>query len=67
MALTDAFGRCDKKHPSPLNGQGLSALCVMANDTDITESGVPDSRVYVVGTGIGKDKTRTISLSVRSR
>lgn len=66
-ALSDAFGRCDKNHPSPLNGQELSKLCVMANDTDVTESGVPDSRVYVVATGIRKDKTRVVSLAVRSR
>ena len=66
-ALADAFGPCDKGRRAPINSERLSKLCVMANDTAITRSGVPDSRVYVVATGLRRDDTRVISLSVRSR
>lgn len=66
-ALRDSFGRCVSDHPSPVAGQGLSKVCILANDTDVTESGVPDSRVYVVATGLRRDGARVINLSVRSR
>jgi hypothetical protein len=67
LALADTFGRCVQGHPSPLSGQAVSGVCVLANDTEVTESGVPDSRVFVVATGLRADKTRVVSLSVRSR
>ena len=67
QALAESFGKCTKGHPSPLSGQPLTGVCVRANDTEVTESGVPDSRVYVVASGLRKDKTQVVSLSVRSR
>jgi hypothetical protein len=67
LALADTFGRCVQGHPSPLSGQAVSGVCVLANDTEVTESGVPDSRVFVVATGLRADKSRVVSLSVRSR
>jgi hypothetical protein len=67
QALAETFGRCVQGHPSPLSGQRLTGVCVLANDTEVTESGVPDSRVFVVATGLRPDKSRVVSLSVRSR
>ncbi len=66
-ALEDSFGRCVKNHPSPLTEPGLKTLCILANDQDTTESGVPDSRVFVVATAVRADSTRVVNLSVRSR
>jgi hypothetical protein len=65
--LHESFGGCDKDHPSPLTEPRLTSLCIMANDQDTTESGTPDSRVYVVATALRADKTRVVNLSVRSR
>lgn len=66
-ALKDSFGPCVKGHPSPLAEPGLTSVCILANDQTTTEFGTPDSRVYVVGTALRPDKTRVITLSVRSR
>lgn len=66
-ALQDSFGTCVKNHPSPLSEPGLTSLCILANDQETTETGTPDSRVYVVGTALRADKTRVVNLSVRSR
>jgi hypothetical protein len=66
-ALRESYGSCDKDHPSPLSEPRLQSLCILANDQDTTESGTPDSRVYVVATALRPDKTRVVNLSVRSR
>lgn len=66
-ALHDTFGKCVKNHPAPLSEPDLTSVCIMANDQDTTETGVPDSRVFVVGTALRADKTRVVNLSVRSR
>jgi hypothetical protein len=66
-ALEDSYGKCVKNHPSPLTEPGLKSLCILANDQDTTETGVPDSRVFVVATALRADKTRVVNLSVRSR
>ena len=66
-ALEDSYGKCVRNHPSPLTERGLKSLCILANDQDTTESGVPDSRVFVVATALRDDKTRVVNLSVRSR
>jgi len=66
-ALRDSFGPCVKNHPSPLSEPGLTSLCILANDQETTESGTPDSRVFVVATALRADKTRVVNLSVRSR
>ena len=39
----------------------------MATVDAITESGEPASRLYVVGTGVRKDGSRPIFLTIRSR
>ena len=39
----------------------------MATVDAITESGEPASRLYVVGTGVRKDGSRPISMTIRSR
>ena len=66
-ALRESYGPCVKNHPSPLSEPGLTSLCILANDQETTESGTPDSRVYVVATALRADKTRVVNLSVRSR
>ena len=66
-AHQDSFGTCVKNHPSPLSEPDLKSLCSLANDQDTTASGVPDSRLYVVGTALRADGTRVVNLSVRSR
>lgn len=65
-ALNEAFGGCLPDHPSPLDRRGLTALCVMANDDTVT-SGEVESRLYVVGTGVRRDGSRDIALSIKSR
>ena len=65
--LNQAFGRCVANHPSPIDTKGLTNTCVMANDDSVLESGEPTSRVYTVATGVRKDGTRVIGLSIRSR
>ncbi|WP_139210033.1 hypothetical protein [Microlunatus flavus] len=66
-ALKDTYGGCVKNHPSPLSEPDLTSLCILANDQETTQTGTPDSRVFVVGTALRPDKTRVINLSVRSR
>lgn len=65
--LTENFGKCLPGHPSPITTQGLSKVCVLANDDSVVESGEPASRLYTVGTGLRKDGTRVIGLSIKSR
>ena len=66
-SLDTAFGPCVPSQPSPLNTAGLTKVCVMANLDAFTEAGEPASRLYVVGTGVRKDGTRPIALSIKSR
>jgi hypothetical protein len=66
-ALNTAYGKCIGQHPYPMPTAGLTKLCVIANDTTVTESGEPSSRIYTIGTGVRKDGTRVIALNVRSR
>ena len=66
-ALQESYGKCVRNHPNPLTEPRLKSLCILANDQDTTETGVPDSRVYVVATAVRADKTRVVNLSVRSR
>lgn len=66
-SLSTAFGRCVPNQPSALNTRGLTKVCVMANLDAFTEGGEPASRLYVVGTGLRKDGSRPIALSIKSR
>ncbi|MCW2810729.1 MAG: hypothetical protein JWP61_1187 [Friedmanniella sp.] len=66
-SLQKAFGRCQPDHPSGLDAEHLSKVCVLSNDGEVTQSGEPSSRLYTVGTGLAKDGTREIALAIRSR
>ena len=66
-SLNSNFGRCVKGRLSPLNTRGLTKICVLATDDTVRESGEPASRIYSIGTGVRKDGTRTIALSIKSR
>jgi hypothetical protein len=65
--LREAFGSCGRRVSTPLQTAGLSKVCTMASDDGADESGQLASRLYAVGTGLGKDGSRLIGLSVRSR
>jgi hypothetical protein len=67
QSLSTAFGRCIPNQPSPLSTKGLTNVCVMANLDAFTEGGEPASRLYVVGTGVRKDGSRPIALTIKSR
>lgn len=66
-SLNEAFGPCVSTQPSPLNTKGVSGLCTMATVDAISETGEPASRLFVIGTGVRKDGSRPISLTIRSR
>ena len=40
---------------------------MLANDDAVARSGEPPSRLYVIGTGVAKNGTRVVSISIRSR
>jgi hypothetical protein len=65
--LNKAFGKCLSNHPSPLNTTGLKSVCVLSNDDAVTNSRETSSRLYIIGTGVAKDGTRQIALSIKSR
>ena len=60
------FGRCLRNHTALIDTARLKGVCVMANDEQII-SGEPESRLYNVATGLGRDGTRTIGLAIKSR
>ena len=66
-SLNEAFGPCLPSHPSPLNTQGVTKLCTMATVDAFNDAGEPASRLYVVGTGVRRDGSRPISMTIRSR
>jgi len=66
-SLHSNFGPCVADRLSPLDARGLTKICVMATDDTVRESGEPASRIYSIGTGLRKDGTRTIALSIKSR
>jgi hypothetical protein len=66
-SLNEAFGPCIPSQPSPLPTAGLGQICTMATVDAVSESGEPASRLYVVGTGVRKDGTRPVSMTIRSR
>jgi hypothetical protein len=66
--LKEAYGQCQPDHPSPINAKSFREICVIANDdTRAADSGEPSSRLYVVGTGLHKDGSRRIVLTMKSR
>jgi hypothetical protein len=66
-SLNGAFGPCLPSQPSPLNTEGVTQLCTMATVDAFNDSEEPASRLYVVGTGVRKDGSRPISMTIRSR
>lgn len=66
-SLNQAFGGCLAGHPTPATMQGLTRVCVLANDDSIVSSGEPTSRLYTIGTGLRPDGTRVIDFAIRSR
>jgi hypothetical protein len=65
--LKEAYGDCQMDHPSPLDTEGLGSVCVLANDDLRTRTAELSSRLYIVGTGLRKDGSRPIVLTMRSR
>lgn len=66
--LHDSFGPCLPGHPAPMPTDGLSQVCVLANDdATVTRDSDTSSRLYVVGTALRQDGARTTVLTVHSR
>ena len=65
--LRETFGSCRDGVSTPLQSRGLSKVCTMAYDTGADEDGELASRLYAVGTGLTKDGSRLVGLSIRSR
>jgi hypothetical protein len=65
--LRAAFGACRRDVSTPLRLTGLRQPCAMASEDGADESGEPASRLYAVGTGLKKDGTRLVGLTIRSR
>lgn len=67
-ALTESFGPCQRGHPAPMTTAGLTAVCVMANDdATITRDSEISSRLYAVGTGLRRDGSRVVVMTIKSR
>ena len=47
--------------------RGLTVVCVMANDDAVTTDAETSSRLFTVGTGLRRDGSRAIVMSVKSR
>jgi hypothetical protein len=65
--LRATFGPCRTDVSTPLSTPGLAKTCAMASDDGADASGQLASRLYTVGTGVRKDGTRLVGLSIRSR
>lgn len=65
--LRSAYGPCQKDANSPLSPAGLRDLCVMVNPDGAEADGELSSRVYAVGTGLAKDGSRVVAMTIRSR
>jgi hypothetical protein len=65
--LRTDFGVCRRDVSTPLQTAGLAKVCAMASEEGAEASGEPASRLYAVGTGLRKDGTRLIGLTIRSR
>lgn len=67
-ALKESFGDCGD-HPAPMSTQGLSDVCVMADN--LADAGGNDpsksSRTYTVGTAVRSNGVRLIVLDITSR
>ena len=68
-ALRKTFGACVPDHPTQLDTDGLTHICVMANDaSDSTTDSAPlADTLYEVTTGVQKDGSLTIGIHEESR
>lgn len=66
-ALQGEFGGCQPNHAAPISTTGLTQFCVLANDIGVNRTGEPPSSVYVIGTGVAKNGTRVVGITIRSR
>lgn len=64
--LVASFGHCQPGHPTALDVRGLTQVCVLANDNNVTTGGRTAARIYVVGTGVRRDGARIAVLQIRS-
>ena len=65
--LQEEFGGCQPDHPAPISTAGLTQFCVLANDNGATRTGEPPGSLYVIGTGVAKNGTRVVAVTLRSR
>lgn len=66
-ALNGSFGACGDHHTA-LDPEGLANLCSMSNENVFgSKDERNQTRTFNVGTGVRKDGTRVIALSVKSR
>jgi hypothetical protein len=66
--LKEAYGECQASHPGPLNAKSFRNICVLSNDDVVSSrSSEPSSRLYLIGTGLSKDGTRRIVITMKSR
>ena len=66
-SLKAAYGPCQRDATSPLQTTGLHEICVMVNPDGIEADGQLSSRLYAVGTGLRRDGSRVVAMTVRSR
>jgi hypothetical protein len=65
--LHSAYGPCRKGATSALPTRGIREVCVMVNPDGAEADGQLSSRVYAVGTGVARDGSRLVAMTVRSR
>lgn len=67
-ALHESFGPCIPGHPAPMPTAGLRDICVLANDdATVTRDTETDSRLFIVGTALRPDGSRTTVMTIQSR
>lgn len=66
-AMNKAYGKCLPGHATTLPSDGLKQICVMSNADGAVTKGVPEDRIYTVGTGVRSDGVRVVQIDLRSR
>ena len=66
-ALAEAFGGCRRNRPLPSDVVGLRSTCVRANDDAVARTSEPASRLWTVGSGVAKDGSYVVTISIKSR
>lgn len=65
--MAKAYGKCLPNHATTLPTEGLKDVCVMSNADGAVTAGVPEDRIYTVGTGVRADGVRVVQIDLRSR